>query len=481
MKHTPTLFISMLVTLAAASTAASAIAFAGDDLSLDAFLKQVKEKNDGVKGTIQGSTGAALRKSDADLLYSPYLTLDGQLLTDKKPNLFLAQITGTVNNTYALGFSKLFSSGTTAKLSYNLGYQQYLGSPSQVAANGVHIATPQIEFRQPLWRNFFGVETRALHTVNESDALAKEFEQSYLTKTSLADAEISYWRLALARQVVTVQKEALSRAQKILDYNTRRANLQLADKADVLQSEALLELRRLELQQATDEERTSRLVFNQARGVDNDGVSESLLALDKDDVAERIEAPVRAGVRDDVKAAQQRERQSVANSQIGIEKSKPTAELYGTYAFNGQQPALGDAFTQSFTNAIPTRVVGLKVAIPLDFSDVSRAHEGFRKEQLGAELVTSKKAFDQDRDWADLTQKFTEAKKRLTLAKAIETAQEKKLNYERERAQRGRSTTFQVLTFEQDFSSAQLSRIRTQADVLNIVSRMKVFTSGGSL
>ncbi len=481
MKNTPSLLIITTLTLTAAATSISAIAFAGDDLSLDAFLKQVKDKNDGVRSAYQGSTGAALRKSDAQLQYSPQLTMDAQLVTDHKFNLFLPAITGTVTNTYALGVSKLFSTGTTAKLSYNLGYQQYIGSPSPFAAAGVNIGTPQIELRQPLWRNGFGSETRAQFQVTESDALAKDFEQSYIMKNSLADAEATYWRLALARQVMAVQQEALDRAQKILEYNTRRANMQLADKADVLQSEALLELRRLELQQATDEERTSRLLFNQARGVDNDDVNETLLALDKEDIAERIQMPAREGLRDDVKAAQQRERQSVANSQLGIEKSKPTAEIFGTYALNAQESTLSDAITKSFQTNMPTRVVGLKVAIPLEFGNVSRAHEGYRKEQLAAELATTKKTFDQDRDWSDLTHKFTEAKKRLTLAKAIEKAQGTKLTYERERAQRGRSTTFQVLTFEQDYSSAQLSRIRAQADILNIVSRMKVFTSGGSL
>lgn len=455
------------------------------ELSLGEFLNQVRAKNDGVKGAAQNVEGAQLRASDANLMYSPRFDINVNMVDDQKAMLFLPVITGTVTNNYSTGFSKLFSSGTQAKLNYTMSFQRFVNAPLNPTspfntAEGVYIGTPQLELKQPLWRNGFGRETRATFAIQESDALAKHFEESFRLKSALADAETVYWRLALTREAKSVQTAALERARKIYEWNVKRASLQLADRADELQAEALLEVRRLELQSAIDEERSARLVFNQARGIANEDVPESLIKLDKESDADALIPPKREGLRDDVKAAQQRERQAVANSQIGAERSKPIFEVFGSYAFNAQQSQMNDAISKSFEGNLPTRVIGLNLSVPLAFGSASDTRAGYQKEQLAAELNTQKRVFDQDRDWADLNIRFNEAKKRLDLAQAIETAQEKKLKYERDRLTRGRSTTFQVLQFEQDFATSQLSRIRAQADILNIVSRMKVFTSGGN-
>jgi outer membrane protein TolC len=85
------------------------------------------------------------------------------------------------------------------------------------------------------------------------------------------------------------------------------------------------------------------------------------------------------------------------------------------------------------------------------------------------------KLFEQEQEWNDLNQKFHEAKKRLTLTRDIEIVQDKKLVREKARLHLGRTTTYQVLLFEQDYSTAQLARIRAQADILRILTQMKLF------
>mgnify|MGYP001046760359 CR=1 FL=1 len=46
-----------------------------------------------------------------------------------------------------------------------------------------------------------------------------------------------------------------------------------------------------------------------------------------------------------------------------------------------------------------------------------------------------------------------------------------------ERLLRGRTTTFQALNFEQDYASAQLLRLRTQAEVLQLTAQLNAFRS----
>jgi outer membrane protein TolC len=120
-------------------------------------------------------------------------------------------------------------------------------------------------------------------------------------------------------------------------------------------------------------------------------------------------------------------------------------------------------------------MIGLRATIPLDLGTLKRAREGHAAEAQGADWTYQRKAFEEERDWADLTAKFTQAKERLKLAVDLEKVQHEKLTYERDRQQRGRSTLQQVLIYETDFEQAQLGRIRTLADLLQLGAQMKLY------
>ena len=103
---------------------------------------------------------------------------------------------------------------------------------------------------------------------------------------------------------------------------------------------------------------------------------------------------------------------------------------------------------------------------------------GLNKDREAADLSYQRKVMDQEKEWVDLAKKFDEAKRRYKLILAIEHIQKEKSEYERDRLNRGRTTSIQVLTFEQDFRTSQLNRIQSQAEILNLVAQMKTF--GGS-
>jgi hypothetical protein len=59
----------------------------------------------------------------------------------------------------------------------------------------------------------------------------------------------------------------------------------------------------------------------------------------------------------------------------------------------------------------------------------------------------------------------------------IENVQKKKLENEKQQLRRGRSTTFQVLQFEQDYTNSQLIRARAGAQALDLRSQLKRYQS----
>ena len=63
--------------------------------------------------------------------------------------------------------------------------------------------------------------------------------------------------------------------------------------------------------------------------------------------------------------------------------------------------------------------------------------------------------------------RFLDLQKRLKLSADLEKAQKKKLENEKLRARNGRSSTFRVLQFEQDYLGAQVTSLRLKLEIMN--------------
>ncbi|MBC7691462.1 MAG: TolC family protein [Methylotenera sp.] len=482
MKKDPCLHLNFSVIFLGALTLLTLLCdprtYAAETLTLDHYLGQVNEGNKAFKGARETAEGTLLRAKESSLAYTPTLFGKIQYASDAKPSPFFPY-QRVVNRAYEIGVSQATSFGLQAKVYYDFDFFEYSG----LRIPPYYAGKPAIELTQSLWRNGFGSEIRASQELLEANALASHFTESFRTRSLSTDAEVLYWNLSAARELVKVRTSSLARADRLMEWSRKRSRLQLGDSSDQFQAQANQEVRKLELQAAEDQERNTSRAFNQSRGIDAEKVTEALepinVVLDPDRLTE-IKAPARAGIREDVRAAEQIEIATVANSVVATSRNNPTLDVYAAYAMNSRlQPGVSDAIGDSFHSGRPTSAIGLRFSAPLDLGLLNDAKKGWAKEKSGAELTYQKRLFDQDIDWKNLNDQFEQAKKRLRLAIAIEKIQQKKMTYERERLGRGRTTTYQVLLFEQDLSQAELARVQSQAEVLQLLARMKLF--GGSL
>lgn len=465
----------------------------GPQLSLDQFLSQVKQGNTGTRGAAEASEGARMASQEGKTLLAPTAFANLNYTHDGKPQVVPITTYDFQNvSTYSIGLSQQTQYGLQAKLSTNLYSLSYdnpnspffaalapilpassSGTLGTIGASTYNLTT-QLDITQSIWGNGFGRSTRANQEQLEAQALSQSYANRYAERGTLVDAEGSYWRLATARQTVGLTRDNLDRAQKTYEWNERRVRLQLADKSDALQSQALLESRKLEYQRAIDDERTSARNFNTARGVASDEVPETLVNLSPEMILS-LQAPKRAEFRDDVKAAAEQSRATVASSTVAEERNKPTLDAVATLALNGQDTSLGHAYAQSVSMDHPTAAIGIRFSAPLDFGTLSETRAGYARQQAAADLTYQRKVFEQDQGWKDLADRLDQSKRRLQLAYALEKVQDSKLFHERERYKMGRTTAFQVLTFETDFAQSELQRILAQSDVLAVLTQMKLY------
>lgn len=445
------------------------------DLSLMEFIDQVKQKNEGFKGAKLKSEGASDRIGEADLLTSPQFFFDLKWADDQAQPTNPASGSRTLFHQYQVGLQQQTSFGLLGKLYYDAKYTDVTNPSSAVMPMRTYNQVrPVFEGTLSLWRNFLGKEVRSSQDAIEASAKSTQYQESFTAKVTLADAEGSYWRLALARRLKTISGETLERAQKLRDWNNSRVKSGLGDRADLLQAEGNWRLRKLEFKSAQDEERNASLMFNGQRGINSEKVEEGLEAL-PDSKAEFYKVPTKNGQRDDVKALLEGTRAAQAAAEVGAQKVAPNLEIYGLMAYNGLDREYDPAYEEAMKNDYPTSAIGVRFSMPLEAIDALNAGSGYRKEAAAADYKYQRKMFEQERDWNDLVNRYSEVKERLALAEAFEASQREKYDYERSRHSKGRTTTFMVLQFEQDYALAQSTRLRIQGEMLGIVAQLKTY------
>jgi outer membrane protein TolC len=277
---------------------------------------------------------------------------------------------------------------------------------------------------------------------------------------------------------VRTQEGSIERFRKIKDWAQKRATSQLGDRADVLQADSGLRLKQYELENAKKDRNALQRVFNSLRAVEGDQVEGNLVALSSQALSfDKADASANDGEvkRLDVEIAKQAVKLSDIEVEQSREKFKGQVDLFGSLALNALEGTPEEALTHSVDTSHPSYVVGVKFSTPLDQGIINRDREGLIKMNQASRLDQELKQFNARQDWNDLQSQLKEARTRLVLASDLEKAQKEKLAYERERLSIGRTTTYQILMFEQDYANSQLATIKSKADILGILARLKSF------
>lgn len=443
-------------------------------VKLDDYLERVKEAHSGYRGALQASRGAGEKAEGASLILSPQFYANGSWNNDQRQTTAPSfQGTQTLTEMYEFGFRKLTRFGLQAKLSYNLGFTNIVGA-TILPISQFYDARPTLELTQSLWKNGFGGETRAGLATQTAASLAVHYSEAFRAKGILNEAESTYWGLSLARATLAVQKQTLDRAHRILEWANRRVGSDLADRSDSLAAEAAYQTRQLDLQSAADREQSARRKWNSLLGVETDEVEDELETLDVGMVG-NLQLPKKADQREDLKAAEQSKIASQANADLARHSITPSLDVSGSLALNARSNDLGTSVSNSLTDRYPLSQIAVRFAMPLDFGLIHDVSAAANLETEAAELAYNRKRFDLDRDWEEQSRNFLQAQRRLHLASEIEDIQKSKVAHEKTRLERGRSTLYQVIQMEQDYSLSRLNRLQITSEVLNYYAKLKLF------
>ena len=450
----------------------------GPELNIFTYLDEVRDKHDGYKGAKVEKEAATLHGFESHLLISPTLFANAQTTNDKKPGtLFLYN--NEVTNQYQLGVSQTTTYGLSGRLYYSAVDTSYnnlqFGGPTAVNLHTVQ-TSPVLELTLSLWRNWLGAEVNGQIEQGDAQNKSTRSTETFQMRNLLVQAALAYWNLDLVRETVRVQQDAVTRNSQLLQWHKRRVSDGLGDKADVLQADAALQVSLVALKTTQDQETAAARTFNLSRGYDAPSVTEKLMPMTAD-VIDRLHPPKRKLLRDDVEAAYFSLQVTKAAAALSQQKYKPTLELFGSAAMNNTNPTdlSGAAYTDAFNTSRPTTMIGVRLNAPLNLGLVDDVKNGWEKEKASADLTYKRKLLEQDYDWDNLNDKFRQAQERFHMYVDLEKKQKEKFDYERSRRTAGRTTTEQVLLFENDFEAAQYSRIQSLSDIFTVYSQMKLY------
>ncbi|MFH0754593.1 MAG: TolC family protein [Candidatus Omnitrophota bacterium] len=442
----------------------------GNVLSLQEYLQQVQSKNGTYRGSVELREASRQIGREADLIFSPSLFANVEAKSDEKQS-YGSLYNKTESQTYSSGIIQTSSCGLQSKLYYSFDETKY---SSVTGSNKYSDGSPVVEFSLPVWKNGFGRSDRAKEEATRAQSEQDSWNAENERKILLVNAEISYWKLAVMRELMDIQKSGVEASQAIYDYDMKQAEMNLTDKADVLQAKANLESKRLDLKAAEDNVGAAWRSLNAYRNSDEESPLVEKINWDRVKIISSVEMNT-FEIRADVKAAEVQAKAMAANARIKEEDNKPSLNLYIDYAWNGGATQSSDAISDSFSSERPTTTAGFKFSVPLNMGATGDVRAGARKKADAAELAYQQKLRDQESDWHDLKEKLRNARERFEMTFSIESAQKEKLEYERDRLKRGRTTTYQVLQFEKDYLDAEYSRASAGYEILNLAAQMNLY------
>lgn len=429
------------------------------EMDLSAWRERVKQNSAEIQALeLEGAASLSQIEEAENMALSPFLFLDAGQLDSQKPNAMPAQMgTQTVNRNVGFGLAKQFSTGTAAKIVWKQEYQNINGMSFPYSAGWT--SSLGVELQQSLWKNAFGRQTRRSFERQDRAAEMSKIATELTRQGKWAAAESAYWDWVQKSTFVEVRKEDLKRAEELRYWMRDQVQRGLSTPSESMQVEALVVLRRMEIQAAEDDVKKS---VEEMRLFDA-SFDPSSVVIPSEDHWRKVQSD-RIGAESKVSLSA---RLAELQSAVTELKSEESADdlgtdltLQGAYYGHKRDAEFSKSALPSFSQDKDTLSLALSLKLNLDRGAVSKLHASFAAQAKAAKLRAEKAKEDGTRSWKELVRGYEELKKKSALAEELTDVQTRKAQREKGLFQKGRSNTFQLVTFERERSEARLQSLQ---------------------
>jgi outer membrane protein TolC len=465
------------------------LAYGQNTLVLQDYLGQVKAQGADYLASKAAAEGYDKESHQMDLTYSPQLVASYNHLDDQSQQSTVLSTTETLADSAGVSLVDKLPFGPSVAVGYsfnniNLTYSPLLlgafasmGGSSSLFLSSYYQLSPVVSLSVPLFKDFGGAQTGAGVKAVQYGLESAQKMSVFQRERVLFNAKVAYWNLALAREEVEIREDTLARSQKIWEWTKRRVARNLADPPDSLQAEASVKQAELDLQTAVNGERSARLAFNRFRNITTEEVPESLESLEDSLNEVKVDIPVNLPDRTDLQSVEAQARQSKASYDQTYQNIYPDITAYASWRGNGLDPSFQNANNVAFSTDHPTWMLGAQFNLSLDVFTAERTAEGYQKAYESSVLALQDKKLSVAQDWKDIQDRLSDVEKRLAMATDLVALQKQNADAEKTQLDLGRTTQFQLLSIENQYSLSRLSRLALVAEKLGLLAQAQWWLS----
>ena len=442
------------------------------------YVTDVLAVNKELQASVQEIRASQLDETQIDLQLSPQLNSSVAINQDRRQQQFSSPSYESANTLMAnASVSQQTSLGTSFKVGMEATQMQLKGINLGPTVPGFDAdlarLSPSIEVAQSLWQNAWGYSIELQRSAQSSATRIREKQLGAIQMGQRLEARLAYARVVFARERVLNAERALANANKIMKYIQDKAMRNLAEPSDLLQSQALVASRELELKQAEGERDEASVFFNALRQTNGSlpAQLQPLKAIAQTSKSSQLDVNHR------VELAVYDEQLQLSSAAIELEreKTKPTLEAFASYAVLSTREELINTPSGFGSPYQPNTTLGLRLSMPLDRELVDRQLQASSVRKNVTELRKENERNTLQKQLSSLMVQRKDSLETLALAEKLETLQRKKLANEQQEYRNGRSTTYQILMFSQDLASAEFAKLQVLYALKIVDSQLRMF------
>jgi outer membrane protein TolC len=463
------------------------ICVAQELITLNDYITQVSASNPEVKAINAAIYASDSKVTEANMVYSPYLSAGASYVDDKGGVEFGSTLPTDEMQAFSwnAGLSKKYASGSLLTLGYTDSRAKFdllspvtLIGPTLYSEFTGYEVKPFLKLEQSLIKDLGFGQTRAGIKKAKETVRSAQYLMMLKKQQITLQAKQAYLALSLAREVVEFRRSSLERAERILKWNEDRYKIDLVDKSDFLQAQAAYKLRKLNLDMAIEDETTACRDFNELRNAAGEGVGAQLEKLPAlGNYYLNVTSITRSGSRADVLSAEAALRSSRMSEIEARYRTGPEVSVYGLTSFHGIGLDYGDTLKQAFTAKAPAYTVGINLAMPLDSGTVKGVKNGYSSDVTAAEESLVKAKLSERSAWEELNKRWDNIKIKYASAVEIRDIQNERVQEEQKKFERGRTSTFQLLSAQNDLDDSVLNVYRLTMEGFLIYSQADLYNT----
>jgi len=444
-------------------------------LTIDEFLKQVAIKNKKISSFDISVEASNDRMTAGDLGLSPVLNAAYSKASDKSLPSSIADKRDLTTAT--LGLSKKFSTGTFLGIEADT-YKNEFDKPVTPGFNGYSTGRLGLSLTQSLWKDSFGSATRLRHaretTANKIEKLNYELQK----RAALIQAEADYWDYLVAQEDVKLKQSNLDRAKKLESWTKNRVYNGISDQADLLQIQALVGTRELQLATSMDDVATRAMNIREDLDLKSgDPIPEftSSLVENRPYVEEAMKKANMIKIENYLVLLEAELKQKVAEEVT--DSLRPDLSFIGKYSTSSY-----DVDYQTMQNNItktdrPVTFVGLSFSWMFGSDAVAAQSSAARKDALASKYRADQAKITGENAWQDYLRKYQLSKQNVLTLEKVAKLQSDRSKQQQIKFSKGRTITSDVVNAETDSAEAEVTFLKAKSGLRKLETTTLLFTN----